>query len=73
MPGASLLTRNDVAPRLGVSWDADSADGKSVIKAFYGRFYFNLADTLRLANPGGAELQGLPVRGCSATVTTAAT
>ena len=52
VPGASLLTRKNVAPRLGVSWEP-TGSATSVVKAFYGRFYYNLADTLRLADPGG--------------------
>jgi hypothetical protein len=55
-PGASLFTKNTVAPRLGVSYSPDEA-GKSVIKGFYGRFYFNYADTVSGANPGGANYQ----------------
>jgi hypothetical protein len=35
-----------------VSWDA-AGDNKSVVKAFYGRFYFNFADNLAGADPGG--------------------
>ncbi len=51
-PGATLLTADNVAPRVGVSWDA-MGDSKSVVKAFYGRFYFNFADNLAGADPGG--------------------
>ncbi|MEW6322284.1 MAG: carboxypeptidase regulatory-like domain-containing protein [Acidobacteriota bacterium] len=53
VPGRSLLTSNKVAPRLGVSVVPDA--GKSVIKAFYGRFYFNFADRLSNVNPGGTN------------------
>ncbi len=52
VPAASLLTTNNVAPRVGLSWDA-GGDGKSVVKVFYGRYYFNIADTLAGADPGG--------------------
>ena len=52
VPGASLLTADNVAPRVGVSWDM-SGNSKSVVKAFYGRFYFNFADNLAGADPGG--------------------
>jgi hypothetical protein len=50
--GASLLTADNVAPRVGVSYDL-AGDSKSVIKGFYGRFYFNFADNLAGADPGG--------------------
>ena len=49
--GATMLTRSTLAPRIGLSWDPTHA-GKSVVKAFWGRFYYNLADTMRAANPG---------------------
>ena len=52
VPGADLLTADNVAPRVGVSWDM-AGDSKSVVKAFYGRFYFNFADNLAGADPGG--------------------
>ncbi len=52
VPGATLLTFNNIAPRLGLSWDA-SGTGKSVVKAFYGRYYFNTADNFAGADPGG--------------------
>ena len=52
IPGADLLTADNVAPRVGVSWDL-AGDSKSVVKAFYGRFYFNFADNLAGADPGG--------------------
>jgi hypothetical protein len=52
VPGASLLTADNVAPRVGASWDI-AGDSKSVVKAFYGRFYFNFADNLSGADPGG--------------------
>jgi hypothetical protein len=49
-----LLTSNKVVPRLGVSYDP-MGDSKSVIKAFYGRYYFNFADRLSNVNPGGTN------------------
>ncbi|MDQ3419438.1 MAG: TonB-dependent receptor [Acidobacteriota bacterium] len=51
-----LLTSNKVVPRLGVSYDP-VGDRKSVIKAFYGRYYFNFADRLSNVNPGGTNSQ----------------
>ena len=49
-----LLTSNKVVPRLGVAYDP-GGNGKSVIKAFYGRYYFNFADRLSNLNPGGTN------------------
>ncbi|HJR58456.1 MAG TPA: TonB-dependent receptor [Vicinamibacterales bacterium] len=51
-----LLTSNKVVPRVGVSYDP-VGDNKSVIKAFYGRYYFNFADRLSNLNPGGTNSQ----------------
>jgi carboxypeptidase family protein/TonB-dependent receptor-like protein len=51
VPAASLITRNTFAPRVGISWDP-IGDNRSVIKGFWGRFYYNLADVLRPADPG---------------------
>jgi hypothetical protein len=49
--GATLITRDTVAPRIGVSWDP-VGNNKSVIKGFWGRFFYNFADSLRAAAPG---------------------
>ncbi|HMF92675.1 MAG TPA: carboxypeptidase regulatory-like domain-containing protein [Vicinamibacterales bacterium] len=53
IPGATLLERNTVAPRLGVSFDP-TGDTKSAVKAFYGRYYNNMASDFANLNPGGA-------------------
>jgi hypothetical protein len=53
-PGRSLLTSNKAVARLGASYDV-TGHGKSVIKGFYGRYYFNFADDLGDADPGGAN------------------
>ncbi|HEX3703029.1 MAG TPA: carboxypeptidase regulatory-like domain-containing protein [Vicinamibacterales bacterium] len=53
-PGATLLVRNTVAPRVGVSWDLQG-DGTSAVKAFYGRYYNNMAQDLANLNPGGVN------------------
>ncbi|HEY7789735.1 MAG TPA: TonB-dependent receptor, partial [Vicinamibacterales bacterium] len=53
-PGAVLFTRNNVAPRLGVSWDP-SGEGRTAVKAFYGRYYDNFSDSLAAVDPGGAN------------------
>ena len=53
-PSATLLVRNSVAPRVGVSWDPQG-DGKAAVKAFYGRYYNNLATDFANLNPGGVN------------------
>ena len=50
--GASFFKNNNVAARVGVSYGL-SGDGKSVLKAFYGRYYNNFADGFSSANPAG--------------------
>ncbi len=52
-PAKTLFVRNNVAPRLGLSYDPEG-NGKQVIKAFYGRYYFNFADSFTAVDPGGA-------------------
>jgi len=52
VPGASFFKQNNVAARVGVSYGL-TGDGKSVLKAFYGRYYNNLADGFSSANPAG--------------------
>jgi hypothetical protein len=52
--GATLVTNTDVAPRLGVTYDI-TGKGQTVFKAFYGRYYNNLADGFSSANPGGTN------------------
>jgi hypothetical protein len=53
-PGKDIFTRDSFAPRLGVSYDV-SGKGNTVLKAFYGRFYYNYADTFSSLNPGSAN------------------
>ena len=53
IPGTTLLERNTVATRLGVSFDP-TGDTKSAVKAFYGRYYNNMASDFANLNPGGA-------------------
>lgn len=50
--GATIITFNNVAPRLGVTYDP-KGNGQTAVKAFYGRFYFNVAQTLSAVDPGG--------------------
>lgn len=53
-PAATLVTRSKLAPRLGIAWDV-RGNGKSVIKAFAGRFYLDPMDDITAgANPVGA-------------------
>jgi hypothetical protein len=53
-PTKSIFTRNSIAPRLGVSYDV-TGKGNMVLKGFYGRYYFNYADSFGNLNPGGAN------------------
>ena len=53
-PQTTLVTRNSVAPRIGVSLDP-AGNGKTAIKGFYGRYYFNFADSFSSVDPGGAN------------------
>jgi len=50
--GASFFKNKNVAGRVGISYGL-SGDGKNVLKAFYGRYYNNLADGFSSANPAG--------------------
>jgi hypothetical protein len=52
--GQTIFTRNSFAPRLGLSYDV-TGKGNTVVKAFYGRYYFNYADSFGPLNPGGAN------------------
>lgn len=54
VPGKTLLTTTTVSPRIGIGYDP-SGDGKSVVKGFFGRYYFNFADRLANLNPGGTN------------------
>ncbi|MGE3492998.1 MAG: TonB-dependent receptor, partial [Vicinamibacterales bacterium] len=54
VPGKTLLTSTKVVPRVGVSI-SPTDDGRTVIKAFYGRYYFNFADRMSNLNPGGTN------------------
>ncbi len=51
-PGQSVFTRDNFAPRVGLSYDL-TGKGKTVLKAFYGRYYMNYADSFTGVNPGG--------------------
>jgi hypothetical protein len=53
IPGATLLTRSTVSPRIGISLDPDGK-GASAVKVFYGRYFNNLAQDFANLNRGGA-------------------
>jgi hypothetical protein len=53
-PARSLLSRANVGPRLGISYDL-TGTGTTVVKAFYGLFFVFLDKALSTANPGGAN------------------
>jgi hypothetical protein len=53
-PQSAIITRNSVAPRLGVSYDL-TGKGATVLKGFYGRYYYNYADAFSALNPAGAN------------------
>lgn len=54
VPAATLVSNTNIAPRLGLTYDI-TGKGKTVFKAFYGRYYNNLADGFSSANPGGTN------------------
>src|SRR5712691_9696773 len=47
----TFLANTDVAPRLGLTYDL-TGKGQTVLKAFFGRYYNNLADGFSAVNPG---------------------
>ena len=49
------FSNTNFAPRLGATWDVKGT-GQFVLKAFYGRYYNNLADGFSAINPGGQSL-----------------
>jgi len=52
--GATLVSNTDIAPRVGVSFTL-TPRGQTVLKAFWGRYYNNIADGFSSANPGGTN------------------
>jgi hypothetical protein len=54
VPAQTLFSRSNYAPRVGVSYDL-SGDGKTAVKAFYGRYYAIYANSLSGANAGGVN------------------
>jgi len=53
-PGATLATWNTLAPRLGITYDL-SGNGKTVLKGYFGRYYWNVADLLGVGNPAALQ------------------
>jgi len=53
-PGRTLLTRNVLAPRVGVALDP-TGSGLASFKAFYGRYFHNFGGTFSSINPGGTN------------------
>ncbi len=51
----TFFANTNPAPRLGVTYDV-SGKGKTVLKAFYGRYYNNLADGFSAVNPGDISI-----------------
>ena len=51
----TFFANTNVAPRLGVTYDV-TGRGRTVLKAFYGRYYNNLADGFSAVNPGGISI-----------------
>ena len=55
-PGTDVVKRWNAAPRVGAAFDL-TGRGKSVLKAYFGRFYANLGSGIEEANPGGRSLK----------------
>ncbi|MEZ5290891.1 MAG: TonB-dependent receptor [Vicinamibacterales bacterium] len=54
VPGKTLLTSTKIVPRVGFSY-SPTDDGRTVLKGFYGRYYYNFADRMSNLNPGGTN------------------
>lgn len=52
--GQTLLTRNNVAPRVGLAYDL-TGNGKTAAKLFYGRYYAIYANNFTSLNPSGVN------------------
>ncbi len=52
---ATIISNTNLAPRVGVTYDLKGT-GKVVLKAFYGRYFNNLADGFSAINPGGQSI-----------------
>src|SRR2546425_9635217 len=54
VPEQTILTRNNVAPRLGLAYDL-FGNNRTAVKAFYGRYYAIYGNNFTSLNPGGAN------------------
>jgi outer membrane receptor protein involved in Fe transport len=54
VPEQTILTRSNVAPRLGLAYDLQG-NGKTAVKLFYGRYYAIYGNNFTSLNPGGAN------------------
>ena len=55
-PSSPIIDWWNVAPRLGATFDP-TGKGKTVFKAYFGRFYANVGSGLEEANPGGRSIE----------------
>jgi hypothetical protein len=53
-PEQVLFSRTNYAPRVGMAFDL-AGDGKTALKAFYGRYYAIYGNNFNSANPGGVN------------------
>ena len=58
--GKTLVTWNNFAPRLGLTFDP-TGDGKTAAKAHFGRYYVNIGTFLFRANPTQRAFQAIQV------------
>ena len=54
----TLVKNTNIAPRLGVTYDL-TGKGRTVLKAFYGQYYNNIADSFTGANPAELHDRGV--------------
>jgi outer membrane receptor protein involved in Fe transport len=54
VPEQTILTRNNIAPRLGLSYDL-FGNNRTAVKAFFGRYYAIYGNNFTSLNPGGAN------------------